>query len=89
VTAKQAEAAARKRRVSVWKALPIEAKRLLGNERRQARDLYAMASGFVLYMDSVMKSPATVERGKAIAAAVNTLDMRCQQFKRFSGLVNK
>lgn len=61
----------------------IEARKQLRETRAQLKQLADRVGGFLMYMDSVMTGPSTVERGKAIASACNRLDMQRQLAERY------
>jgi hypothetical protein len=58
-------------------------KRELREARSQLKSLADQCGGFLLYMDSVMQGPSTVERGRAISLACNKLDMAKQIAERY------
>ncbi len=60
-----------------------KARRDLRETRQQLKALVDQVGGFLLHMDSVMAGPSNSERGKAIAAACNHLDMSRQIAERY------
>lgn len=56
-----------------------ELKKLKGH----LNELTLSVTGFILRLDHLMKAPLTIERGKAIAALTNDLDMANDQARYF------
>lgn len=58
--------------------------RQLRERTRYLRSLVVTVDQFLTWMDVEMKKPTSLERGKRIAQAMNSLDLANQSVKRFA-----
>jgi hypothetical protein len=56
--------------------------------KREHKELRALIRDHLAEMDSIMKEPSTVERGKKIARAMNLLELTLDRIEHF-GITSK